>query len=82
MTIIDLLTKPEIVSKAKDYFENEQKAKQQYKPMITKEDKPAIYLNAEIQKTYRPDLEKFYYDETKYGSYLEQLGIKYPTVKK
>ncbi len=81
MTIIDLLTKPEIVSKAKDYFENEQKAKQQYKPMITKEDKPAIYLNTEIQKTYRPDLEKFYYDETKYGSYLEQLGIKYPTVK-
>ena len=82
MTMIDLLTKPEIVSKAKDYFVNEQKAKQQYKPMITKEDKPATYLNAEIMKVYRPDLEKFYYDETKYGSYLEQLGIKYPTVKK
>lgn len=81
MTMIDLLTKPEIVSKAKDYFENEQKAKQQYKPMITKEDKPATYLNAEIMKTYRPELEKYYYDETKYGSYLEQLGIKYPTVK-
>ncbi|HEY5691165.1 MAG TPA: peptidase dimerization domain-containing protein, partial [Cyclobacteriaceae bacterium] len=82
MTMIDLLTKPEIVKNAKDYFENEQKAKQQYKPMITKEDKPAIYLNAEIMKEYRPQLEKFYYDETKYGSYLEQLGIKYPTFNK
>jgi aminobenzoyl-glutamate utilization protein B len=30
---------------------------------------------------FRPKLEKFYYDEKKYGTYLEQLGIKYPTVK-
>jgi len=81
MTIIDLLTKPELVSGAKDYFENVQQAKKQYKPMITKEDKPATYLNTEIMKEYRPQLEKFYYDETKYGSYLEQLGIKYPTVR-
>lgn len=81
MTLIDLLTKPEIVANAKDYFENVQQAKKQYKPLITKEDKPATYLNAEIMKQYRPQLEKFYYDETKYGSYLEQLGIKYPTVK-
>jgi aminobenzoyl-glutamate utilization protein B len=81
MTIIDLLTKPELVSSAKDYFENVQQAKKQYKPMITKDDKPAIHLNAEIMKEFRPQLEKFYYDETKYDSYLEQLGIKYPTVK-
>lgn len=81
MTLIDLITKPEIVANAKDYFDNVQQAKKQYKPMITKEDKPATYLNTEIMKQYRPQLEKFYYDETKYGSYLEQLGIKYPTVK-
>ncbi len=81
MTLIDLLTKPELIASAKDYFENVQQAKKQYKPMITKEDKPAIYLNTEIMKEFRPQLEKFYYDETKYGSYLEQLGIKYPTVK-
>ena len=31
---------------------------------------------------FRPKLEKFYYDEKKYGSYLEQLGIKYPVVRK
>ncbi|MEZ4945156.1 MAG: amidohydrolase [Cyclobacteriaceae bacterium] len=82
MTIIDLLTKPELVASAKDYFKNEQLAKQEYKPMITKDDKPAIYLNTDIMKQFRPQLEKFYYDETKYDTYLEQLGITYPTIRK
>jgi aminobenzoyl-glutamate utilization protein B len=39
-------------------------------------------LNRDIMNRFRPELEKFYYDETKYGSYLEQLGVTYPTVKK
>ena len=56
--------------------------KQQYVPMVNPGDKPAIYLNTEIMEEFRPKLEKFYYDEKKYGSYLEQLGIKYPVVKK
>ena len=30
---------------------------------------------------YRPEMRKYYYDPTKYKTYLEQLGIKYPTVK-
>ena len=31
---------------------------------------------------YREQMRKFYYDPTKYPTYLEQLGIKYPTVRK
>jgi aminobenzoyl-glutamate utilization protein B len=31
---------------------------------------------------YRPEMRKYYYDPTKYRTYLEQLGIEYPTVKK
>ena len=31
--------------------------------------------------SYRPEMKKFYYDPTKYKTYLEQLGIKYPTVR-
>jgi len=27
-------------------------------------------------------MKPFYYDPTKYGTYLEQLGIKYPTLTK
>ena len=30
---------------------------------------------------YRPEMKKYYYDPTKYKTYLEQLGIKYPTVR-
>jgi len=29
----------------------------------------------------KPALEKFYFDESKYDTYLEQLNIEYPTVK-
>lgn len=82
MTILDLIMKPELVESAWDYFRSEQSAKIKYQPMIGKDDKPAIYLNESIMKTYKPELEKFYYDETKYDSYLEQLGIEYPTLKK
>ena len=27
-------------------------------------------------------MRKYYYDPTKYKTYLEQLGIQYPTVRK
>jgi aminobenzoyl-glutamate utilization protein B len=31
---------------------------------------------------FRPEMRKFYYDPLKYKTYLEQLGIQYPTVRK
>ena len=39
-------------------------------------------MNAKTMEQYRPALAKFYYDPAKYKTYLEQLGITYPTVKK
>jgi aminobenzoyl-glutamate utilization protein B len=82
MTILDLLTKPELVASAWTYFKNEQSSKIKYQPMIGREDKPAIHLNESIRKEFKPELQKYYYDEPKYGSYLEQLGITYPTLRK
>lgn len=82
MTILDFLLQPELVDQAWDYFKNVQTKEETYKPMITKDDAPPIYLNFEIMNRFRPELEKFYYDETEYDTYLEQLGVKYPTVKK
>ncbi|MFC3878869.1 amidohydrolase [Algoriphagus namhaensis] len=82
MTILDLLLKPELVDQAWDYFNNVQTKEETYKPMITAEDAPPIYLNGDIMKQFRPELEKFYYDETKFDTYLEQLGVTYPTLKK
>jgi len=81
MTILDFLLKPELVQDAWTYFKTEQGMKQEYIPMVTEDDKPAITLNKDIQDEYRPLLEKVYYDEAKYGSYLQQLGISYPTIK-
>ena len=80
-TVIDFLTQPELLNQAKDYFKNVQSKETQYKPMITENDPPPIYLNEGIMKQYRAELEEFYYDETKYDTYLEQLNISYPTLK-
>ncbi|MDH5367693.1 MAG: peptidase dimerization domain-containing protein [Cyclobacteriaceae bacterium] len=82
MTLLDLLLKPELVDQAWEYFKTEQSSKQKYIPMVSDTDKPAIYLNKEIMETYAPKLKPFYYDESKYDSYLKQLGIKYPTLRK
>ena len=52
----------------------------QYKPLIRPEDEPAIDRNKDIMDAYRPALRTFYFDSTKYETYLEQLGIEYPTL--
>ena len=82
MTVLDFLLKPEKLNQAKDYFENVQKKETEYKPMISENDPPATYLNKDIMEKYKNRLQEFYYDETKYDSYLEQLGIKYPVINK
>lgn len=82
MTILDFLLQPELVDQAWDYFKNVQTKEETYKPMITADDAPPIYLNEGIMKQFRPQLEKFYYDETKFDTYLQQLGVTYPTIKK
>jgi aminobenzoyl-glutamate utilization protein B len=50
-------------------------------PFLRPQDKPAIWMNKATMDKYRPQMTKYYYDSTKYGSYLEQLGIRYPTVR-
>ena len=82
MTILDLMTRPELVTQAWDYFKNVQTKDKKYIPLIRPEDKPAIWLNKERMEKYRPEMKKYYYDPTKYKTYLEQLGIKYPTTVK
>jgi aminobenzoyl-glutamate utilization protein B len=81
MTVIDFLLQPELVAKAKDYFENVQKKETEYRPMITENDPPPVHFNTAIMERFRPELERFYFDETKFDSYLEQLGVEYPTLK-
>jgi aminobenzoyl-glutamate utilization protein B len=82
MTMLDLLLKPALVEQAWDYFRNVQTKELKYEPLIRPDDKPAIDLNKEIMEKYRPELKKYYYDPSQYKTYLEQLGITYPTVRK
>ncbi|XVJ67350.1 MAG: amidohydrolase [Lacibacter sp.] len=81
-TLIDMLTNPKIIADAWDYFNNVQTKEVKYKSFVEADDKPAIFLNTDIMNEYRPKLKPFYYDPSKYGSYLEQLGIQYPTLEK
>ena len=53
MTVLDLLTKPELVEQAWDYFNNVQTKDKKYTPLIRPEDKPAIWLNQETMAKYR-----------------------------
>ena len=81
MTMLDLLMRPEVVSQAWDYFRNVQTKDVKYTPLIRPEDTPAIWLNQDTMARYRPEMKKYYYDPSKYKTYLDQLGITYPTTR-
>jgi aminobenzoyl-glutamate utilization protein B len=81
MTMLDLYFKPTVIAQAWDFFRTVQTANRKYTPLIRPYEKPAIWLNKDIMARYRPEMRKYYYDPTKYKTYLEQLGITYPTVK-
>jgi aminobenzoyl-glutamate utilization protein B len=81
MTMLDILTHPELVTKAWDYYNNVQTKTTKYKSLLRPDDKPAIWLNQKIMEEYRPRMKALYYDPSKFDTYLEQLGIRYPTVK-
>lgn len=81
MTALDFLLRPELVQQAWDYFRNTQTKDQKYQSLLGPADQPIISFNAKTMEQYRPELRKYYFDPSKYRTYLEQLGIKYPTVK-
>jgi aminobenzoyl-glutamate utilization protein B len=81
MTVLDLVTKPAVITQAWDYFRNVQTKDIKYFPLMRAEDHPATWLNKAIMDKYRPEMRKYYYDPTKYKTYLDQLGIKYPTLR-
>jgi len=79
MTMLDLFTKPELIEEAKTYFTQVQTKDQAYQPVLTDET-PYIEMNADIMGDFREKMRPFYYDPSRYGSYLEQLGIAWPTM--
>jgi aminobenzoyl-glutamate utilization protein B len=80
MTLIDLLLRREMVDSAWSYFKNVQTKTMKYRPLIRAEDRPPVELNRAILERYRPLMRPYYYDPTKYSTYLDQLGISYPVL--
>ena len=85
MTLLEFMMRPELVQGAKDYFQNVQLKQRQYTPLIRPGDQPAVHLNKGIMDRYRADMKKYYFDATKYKTYLDQMkaqfGYSYPTVR-
>jgi aminobenzoyl-glutamate utilization protein B len=80
-TLLDILLSPDLVNDANDYFENVQKQDMEYTSFLRPRDEPAIWLNEDIMREFKPALEEYYYDPSTYDTYLDQLGIAYPTVR-
>jgi aminobenzoyl-glutamate utilization protein B len=81
LTALDFLLQPQLVQQAWDYFKNVQTKDIHYETFLGPDDKPAIEMNKEKMEKFAPQLKKYYYDPARYKTYLEQLGIQYPTVK-
>lgn len=81
LTLLDMLINPQIIKDAWTYFKDVQTKEVKYTPLISEKDKPATYLNKKIMEEFRPQMKKYYYDPKKYPTYLDQLGISYPTIR-
>jgi aminobenzoyl-glutamate utilization protein B len=81
LTMLDILLTPQVVADAWTYFREVQTKETKYTAFISPTDQPPIWMNAEIMARYKPELQKYYYDAKKYKTYLEQLGIAYPTTR-
>ena len=81
MTMLDLLTRPELVTQAWDYFRNVQTKDRKYIPFLKPDTPPATHLNVDTLAKYREQMKTFYFDPSRYSTYRDQLGITYPTVR-
>lgn len=81
MTAIDVVNDPKLVAEAWRYWEEVSTTEYDWVSLIPAGTKPAIDLNEERMARYRPLLEELKYDPLRYDTYLEQLGIAYPTIE-
>ena len=81
MTLLDFMVRPDLVEAAWAYFDDVQTADMQYEPFIRPSDTPATEMNEEIMEEFRDEMRQYYFDSDRYDSYLEQLGVSYPTLR-
>lgn len=81
MTLLDFMVRPDLVEDAWRYFEEVQTAELEYEAFIQPTDEPAVEMNEEIMEEFREEMRPYYFDSDRYDSYLEQLGVTYPTLR-
>lgn len=82
MTALDLLVDPKLLEEAWRYFREVQTRDRKWVSLIPAGTPPPTFLNAQRMAGFRPALERLKYDPAKYGTYLEQLGVEYPRVRR
>lgn len=80
LTALDLLLRPELLAAIRQYFA-EQTREVRWEPLIPEGTQPPVDWNRETMERFRPLLRRYYYDPSRYRTYLEQLGISYPTLE-
>ena len=81
-TTLDFLLAPQLVQQAWSYFRYVQTKDVRYTPLVGPDDRPASEINKDKMEKFVPELKRHYYDPTRFKTYLDQLGIQYPTIKK
>jgi aminobenzoyl-glutamate utilization protein B len=82
MTVVDLITRPELIADAKSYFADVQLKNTNVISFLSDTDQPQVQLNRDVMERYRGEMRKLYYDASKYDTYLDQLGVKFPALTK
>jgi aminobenzoyl-glutamate utilization protein B len=82
MTAIEVMKDADLVAEAWRYHREVQTAEHQWVSLIPEGLEAPIFLNEERMARFRPLLEQLKYDPSRFATYLEQLGITYPTIRR
>ena len=82
MTALDLLTDAALRAETRRYFDEVQTRDIKWESLIPEGTPPPVHLNRERMAGFRDALDALRYDPTRYDTYLEQLGVAYPTTRR
>ncbi len=82
LTAMDVIVQPDLVEEAWTYHKEVTTKDYTWESLLPEGTEPPIFLNAEKMERYRPLIQPFRYDPTRFDTYLEQLGITYPVLEK
>jgi aminobenzoyl-glutamate utilization protein B len=82
MTAIDVIADPALLAAAKQYFTDVTTKDYQWASLIPLDAHPPIDINRERMARFRPLIEPLIYDPSRFSTYLDQLGVAYPTVRR